>query len=330
MKKSASCVLTAAAVVASAVFLGVPAANADLVTRCVGEGGAVTVPGDLVVPAGESCSLTDTTVTGDVRVRASADLIAADVTVGGRIVGAGDAYVELVESSVAGELVLTGAFGAVVDTSGIGGRVLTRAADGAPGGFVYAVGASLAGDLVSRAGEVYVEDSEIAGAVNSTGSLYTDLYGSFIDGRLTVRQNVHGSIICASAVQGSARFVDNPEIVQMGADGPSAECSGGSYWGTDVVVRGNTGGVYVDNNILNGTLRLTNNHPAVRLGETNRIREGVTGTYTDWDGLTTAAPSQLSSGEATVDRAYALRERLQERQDSAERSVEIAGTADLR
>ena len=47
-------------------------ATAALVTHCIGTGGAVTVPNDLYVPAGESCSLEGTTVTGNVQSTSSA------------------------------------------------------------------------------------------------------------------------------------------------------------------------------------------------------------------------------------------------------------------
>src|SRR5690606_15784208 len=68
-----------------AIALAAPA-NADLVTRCVGEGGAVTVPGDLVVPAGKTCWLDGTTVEGNVRVQAGADLIVTGGTLKGSVV----------------------------------------------------------------------------------------------------------------------------------------------------------------------------------------------------------------------------------------------------
>ena len=59
-----------AVVTASVVGAAAPAARADLITYCIGTGGAVTVPNDLYVPAGESCSLEGTTVTGNVQVAA--------------------------------------------------------------------------------------------------------------------------------------------------------------------------------------------------------------------------------------------------------------------
>ena len=100
MRKSITGVLAIAGV-AAAGMLTATSASADLVTRCSGTAGDVTVPGDLVVPAGQTCDLTGTTVDGDVRVRAGADLIGEDVTVTGDIVGAADAYLDLYRSQAA-------------------------------------------------------------------------------------------------------------------------------------------------------------------------------------------------------------------------------------
>lgn len=60
-------------------------AQADLFTGCVGTGGAVTVPGDLVVPSSKSCILDGTTVEGRVTVQSGTDLIATDATVKGAV-----------------------------------------------------------------------------------------------------------------------------------------------------------------------------------------------------------------------------------------------------
>src|SRR5690625_1712902 len=105
MKTPTTGVLTVAAVAAAGMFTAVPA-SADLVTRCIGTAGEVTVPGDLVVPPGETCDLTGTTVDGDVRVRAGSDLIGDGVSITGDVIGAGDAYIDLVGSEVAGAVTM--------------------------------------------------------------------------------------------------------------------------------------------------------------------------------------------------------------------------------
>lgn len=59
------------------------------VTHCVGEGGAVTVPGDLLVSVGSNCVLEGTTVTGDVQITTGADPVADDITVEGDVIEPG-------------------------------------------------------------------------------------------------------------------------------------------------------------------------------------------------------------------------------------------------
>jgi hypothetical protein len=72
-----------AALTVFSVLAAAPRAGADLVTYCVGTGGAVTVPNDLYVPTGESCALTGTTITGNVSVAASANLVVTGVHIDG-------------------------------------------------------------------------------------------------------------------------------------------------------------------------------------------------------------------------------------------------------
>ena len=83
-----------AAAVIVAVIAAAPAAQADLVTHCIGTGGAVTVPNDLLVPAGESCALTGTTITGNVRVAAGANLVVTGGHVSGEVQVAADGYLD--------------------------------------------------------------------------------------------------------------------------------------------------------------------------------------------------------------------------------------------
>lgn len=328
MKKQFHVLLATGSLALSTLVVAAPA-NADLVTRCVGEGGAVTVPGDLVVPRDASCSLTGTTVTGDVRVAAGADLIAADVSVGGRVVVAEDGYFDATDSTVAGEVVLTGAFGSSLQTSEVGDRVLTRPSAGTEtGGFVLAVSSQVTGALVSRSGEVLAEDSEL-GALDSRDSLYTDLYGSFVDGTVLVRANEQGSTLCNVAVQGTSAFQDNADAVQLGSDGPRTDCAAGSYWGDDVTVTGTTGGVFVDENIVNGDLTLRGNDPVALVGGSNLVRGALLGEYEEWDG---SEPDLVASQSAQPDpqqRRAVLEDRVEQRQQDAVESADRAGAADL-
>src|SRR5699024_1964896 len=106
MKKRLTGVVIGGLVLAGIGVVG--PAQAALTTQCAGEADGVTVQGDLVVPRGESCSLTNTIVEGDVQVAAEADLVGEDVTVNGRVVVQDDGYLDLKESSVDGNVVNRG------------------------------------------------------------------------------------------------------------------------------------------------------------------------------------------------------------------------------
>ena len=330
-KQTVGAIAIAATVGASGLAWAAPA-TADLTTRCVGEAGDVTVPGNLVVPRDKSCTLTGTTVNGDVRVAPGADLIAEDVTIGGRVVAAEDAYFEATTSSVGGEVILRAAYGSYFDNTDVGARVLTTPnANVDAGGFVYTFESDFAANLVSRSGEVFVESTEIGGAVNSNASLYTDVYESFVDGRMHVRNNELGSVVCASAVQDASRFIGNNEVVQLGSDGPFADCDGGSYWGSNVAANNNNGGVYVDNNIVNGDLTLRNNDPIAQVGANNMVRGQIIGDYEDWDGSAPAAKQQrsLSAQSAPERRDNILDQKVEQRHTTAVKSAHRAGDANL-
>lgn len=328
MKKRTVAIATAAAACAMSLTTAEPA-SADLTTRCVGEGGAVTVPSDLVVPRGRSCTLTGTKVLGDVRVAKGADLIANDVSVEGRVRVAEDAYFDTTGTSVDGPVRMRSSYGAHFDASAFGSRVNARPnANTDHGGFVFALESEVSGNVVARKSELFLEDSEIGGTVKSRGSLYTDVYGSFIDGRLLVRDNRLGSMVCAAVVQGSSRFVGNGEVVQLGSDGPVANCAGASYWGGNVTVNDSTGGVYVDHNIVNGNLTLRRNDPVAQLGDSNRVRGKVRGEYED---MTSAKKPQLRSmaPNSATQRDERLTEKAAKRRSAAVKSADRAGAANI-
>ncbi len=54
-------------------------------------------------------------------------------------------------------------------------------------------------------------------------------------------------------------------------------CASGGYWGRDVSITNTTGGVTVDDNIIDGQLIATANDPAAQVAANNRIRGGVVG-----------------------------------------------------
>src|SRR5258706_8482397 len=97
--------LTFAATALMLVALSAPTARGGnpSPTKCPPAFGAVTVSGDLVVPAGQSCTLTGTTITGNVTVRGS--LLAFDVHIVGNLTADHAESLILDDSTVGGNLV---------------------------------------------------------------------------------------------------------------------------------------------------------------------------------------------------------------------------------
>src|SRR5262245_50553272 len=119
MRRHSIAALAASALAVGAVVSVAPAANADLVTYCVGTGGAVTVPGDLFVPPGESCELDGTTVTGNVRIAAGADLVVTGGKFQRDVQIAADGYYDATNTAVTGQVTLAaGGFGIFMRDSG--------------------------------------------------------------------------------------------------------------------------------------------------------------------------------------------------------------------
>ncbi len=331
MKRKIFAVAASAGIVISSSLAVATPANAALTTRCVGEGGAVTVPGDLVVPKDKVCTLDGTTIQGNVRVAAGADLVMTNVTVEGNVVAQDNAYVEAVGSEVAGRVNLNGAFGAYVEDTEVAGNFATRPSNtNDTGGFVLTAGSTIGGNLVSDAGEVLLETSEVAGNLNSTGSYYTDLYESYVDGRLNVTDNELGGVACAVSIAGNATYTGNADAVQLGSDGPNTSCDGASFWGGNVTVSGNTGGVFIDQNIVNGKLILEGNDPVAQVGEDNRVRRGIEGDFEEWGGNASAAQMRtMAQAEKPATRKEALEAKIADRGADAEADAAKIGAADL-
>jgi hypothetical protein len=306
-----------------AIALAAPA-NADLVTRCVGEGGAVTVPGDLVVPAGKTCWLDGTTVEGNVRVQAGADLIVTGGTLKGTVVVNENAYVDATDTTITGTIRTANAFGAYLDNSEVGGAVnASTDAESPYDGFVYVVGSEIAGKVEARVpGEVLLDGARVGGAVVTDGTRYTDIYDSTLDKALTVTNNPDGAVFCESEVYGSASYSGNSYVLQLGANGPITSCEGASYWDKNLDVSNNTATIVVSNNVIRGNLSGEGNDPAPT-GENNRVRGTVSGQFVDLP-----APAALRAS-AAQDRAAELAAKAAERRSDAQAEADAAGDAKL-
>lgn len=319
MRRTLALALTATAVTA-AVVGAAPAASADLITYCIGTGGPVTVPNDLYVPAGESCALTGTVVTGNVTVAAGANLVVTGGRFDGAVGVAGDGYLDARTTTVRGEItVAAGGYGVYLKSSDTGPVAVRPKGSATIDSFLFVEATSIAGGINAQAGEVRVDDgSELTGSLATTGTYYTDLHDSFVDGGVSVLNSSTGSVVCASAVRGRSTFSGNLGGVQLGPDGGLDSCSSGGYFGSDVAITNTTGPTTVDDTIIDGTLTAQRNTPATTIATNNRIRGGVIGD-------TTAAPARTRT--ATTDRDSTTR--ATDRRATAVTEATASGPADL-
>jgi hypothetical protein len=309
------------------LFVAAPAASAALVTHCVGTGGAVTVPNDLYVPAGESCALTGTIVTGNVSVAAGGNLVVS----GGRFAGdvriAGNGYFDASGTEVTGPVVLAAGGYGVFLKDATSGAVTVRAKGATTvDSFLFAEDSTITGTVNVQAGEVQVDRTSVEGNLSSTGTYYTDVHDSFVDGALSVLNSATGSVVCGSSVRGRATFAGNLGGVQLGPNGVLDSCASGGYFGKDVSVTSTTGDVTIDDNIIDGVLTATGNTPAAKIAPNNRVRRGI---------VTDPAPAAAarSAGTQAAARAQAAREddtaKADTRRVEAVQEAEVAGPADL-
>ncbi len=313
-----------AAVVTVTALAGVPAAHAGLVTHCVGTGGAVTVPNDLLVPAGESCTLTGTVITGNVSVLAGANLVTDGVRIAGDLQILGDGYLDSKGTTVNGSVELAaGGYGVYLRESTTG-PIAVRPQGSAPGeSFLFVEASQVSGTVNAQAGQVRVDrGSEISESLSTTNTHYTDLHDSFVDGALSVLNSSTGSVICGSAVRGRSTFAGNLGGVQLGPGGRLDSCASGGYFGREVGISNTTGTVTVDDSIIDGALNLTGNTPAAQVAANNRIRGGVNGPHT-------AAGASAQRRAAPEPRDEAVDERAADRRTDAVKEAVEAGPADL-
>lgn len=306
--------------VVAAGVLAAPSARADLVMYCVGTGGAVTVPSDLYVPPGESCSLQGTTITGNVRVAAGSNLVINGGTINGGVAVASGGYFDAVQTRVDGEVNLAANGFGIFLRNVTGSRVVVQP-QGSPESFLFVEDSKIDGNVTTGAGEVrFDKGTEITGSVNSSGALYTDLNDSFVDGTFAVLNNANGSVVCGSAVQGKATFAGNQGGIQLGPNGSLDGCASGGYFARDVSISNTTGRSVVDDNIINGQLQLSANNPISEVADNNRIRGGISGEHTSPAAARGASASERESGAD---------QRAQERQAAATAAAQAKGAARL-
>ncbi|WP_305787084.1 hypothetical protein [Symbioplanes lichenis] len=322
MRRTGKLAAVTAAALTAGVLVNAPAANADLVTYCIGTGGAVTVPNDLYVPAGESCALTGTIVTGNVSVAAGGNLVVSGGRVDGQVSVAADGYLDLKQSTVRGEVTLaSGGYGVYLNDSDTGSLAVRPKGSATVDSFLFAEKASVDGSVNAQAGEVYLDDgTQVTGSLSTTGTYYTDLHDSFVDGALSVLNSATGSVVCGSAVRGRATFSGNLGGVQVGPGGTLDSCASGGYFNADVSITNTTGATSVADTIINGSLTVQRNTPAATVAASNRIRGGVIGD---------SAAASKSARLAVADREEKGEQRADQRRAAAVSEAVAAGDAGL-
>lgn len=279
---------TAVAAAASVALVGITASpvSGALTTRCVGFAEGVTVPGDLVVPAFESCSLTGVTIEGSVRVARNADLVLdAGSSVGGDAAVAPGGFLDATESTVAGTLIVRGGFAASVETSSVGAdvRIVGSDDESAGPGLLSIESSDVAGTVIARTGEVSIESSRIGADVRANGAVFVDVVDSTVTGGLRLVNAEFGGLVCASEVYGDSLVRANGYGVQLGGGGGIGACDDVNFFGGDLVVRDNAAsevGLAVSGNIVAGSLTGSGNDPAP-FGAGNRVRGAVGGQFAD-------------------------------------------------
>ncbi|WP_433789081.1 hypothetical protein [Actinoplanes sp. CA-252034] len=317
---------TFSAVILTTALTGVPA-GAALVTHCIGTGGAVTVPNDLLVPAGESCDLAGTIITGNVSVAAGANLVIDGGRVDGEIRVAADGYLDASGSTVAGSVILAaGGYGLYLKDASTGSVTVRPKGTATIDGFLFAEATTITGSVNAQAGEVRLDrGSEVSGGLSTNNTHYTDVHDSFVDGVLSVLNSSTGTVVCGGSVRGRSTFSGNLGGVQLGPNGGLDSCASGGFFGRDVSITSTTGGVTVDDTIIDGALTVTGNTPVAKIATNNRIRGGVIGEQAPAG----TASAQRRAALTAADREEAGDRRAEQRRTAAETEAAAAGKADL-
>lgn len=311
-----SLAVVALTAVAVGAFAFASPAAAGLVTSCTGEASDVTVPGDLFVPAGESCELTNVTINGNTTVRAGANLVLHASTLNGNLTIQSDGFANAIGTRVTGTTRLNSAFGAYTENSTLGGNATVTGA-----GFFYSLGSSLQG-VTSTNGETYLESVRLARTLTTTGDLLTDVHNSVILGNVNVTGAVMGSVVCISEVDGNASVSGSGGVVQVGSSAPLSGC-GFNVFGANLAMTDNTGPSYVADNVVRGSLVCTGNSPAT-VGSSTRVRGGVSGE------CSSPAASALDDASSDVaDRKVDLVARIRSRTMESAVEAVIAGRSAL-
>jgi hypothetical protein len=296
----------AAASAAAVSAIAVPmSASAALVTSCTGSASDVTIPGDLFVPAGESCELTNVIVNGNTTVRAGANLIFNTSTLNGGLTVQADGFADLEGTSVTGAVRLNSAFGTLVQNGTVGGNVTVTSS-----GFFFSLNSTLK-NITSTNGETFLDTVRMR-SLSTTGDLLTDVYNTVAEGTVTVSGASLGSVVCVSEIDGNTSVSDTPagagSLVQIGASAPLSGC-GFDVFAASVSLTNNQAPTYVSDNVIRGDLACTGNTPDPVVSG-NRIR----GHATDQCAASAAAPAARAAAGSGTDRTADVFSKIKNRE----------------
>ena len=310
--------LSALSLAVAGLAVTATSASADLVTHCSGEAEGVTVPGDLVVPAGSACVLNGVTIEGQARVMAGADLVVSDTTINGAVFVNGDGYFDAGNSSMQENVTNRAAHGVYLESSSVGGGLFGRVADAGDNTFVYAHDTIFEGRVQVGQGEVFLQSSEVSGHVDIENVSFVDVLDSTLERTLSVSAAEGGSRVSASEIDGATTYTGNSGPIELGTDEDT------NYFGSDVTVSDNTGGVEVTGNIIRGDLTGAGNDPAPT-GSENRVRGEQGGQFAELE-PNASSVALLHSAQSRGDSA--LDERSERREQALDMAEEI-GAASL-
>lgn len=268
-----------------------------------------TVVGTLVVPVGAVCVLDDVVVVGDVIVRRDADLVGVGVTVTGSVDVRADAYLDLEDSQVSGDIDGAMPFATMLVSSSLEGALSTDrslvafVADSDVHGGIDIVGGPRGYT------EVFLETARVDGAVNIDRPEFADLFDSTVQGPVEVARSRDGSFVCASEIDGRARFVQGSGPLEIGA-GAGCETN---YFGERLAVNNHDGAPVIEGNIVRENLRCVNNSVPPTGGD-NRVRGIEVGQCADLaPALSTMAEARAADPATADDRRAQVLELRDER-----------------
>lgn len=322
-------ILATVTFVAGSVGAAAPASAAALTTTCDGFADNVTIPGNLFVPAGRSCQLTNVDVTGSTEVSFGADLLVTGGTFTGNVVVRDNGALDAVDAQFEGNISNRG-FGVFAEATHFGGNIITFAVNDATIPFTYLVDAHVAGRVSSRGADALLDGTEVGGSVSVVEGDFADAYDSSLLGALTLT-GTGSSVVCESEVHGDAAFTGIWDGLQLGTTGSLADCAGPSVWLGNVAVDDSTGGVEVNGNVVLGDLSGEGNDPAPT-GADNRVRGEVSGQFADLAPAPEAgAPEALAltaqAAESTVESPLARKDRLTVQVDQRRSATAAEATA---